>query len=788
MLSIRPQGGLWLALALLYGQQGEAAPLRPTSIEFEGLLRVEQAALRALIRGTLAPEDLQADLRALFNTGYFEDIRVYRKRDGPNGPQLVYVLSEKPAISKVRLRGVEALDEDDLRALIDLKPFTLLSQAKVQDCSERLLAHYKSEGFARAKVEVKLEPQANNRVQVVFQITETSKVEVKKISFFGNEQLKEARLRSAILTQEGSLLSLLTQRSLYREEELKNDVLRLNALYLEEGFIHVKVHPPKVEFTPDGKKLSIRFGVEEGPRFRLGKIRFSQNEALLQSLKLKEGEIFRRSALSQALLRLKTFYEDRGFANANITPMTRVDEDNKRIDIEFVLERGGEVRYERINVTGNTKTRDRVIRQELSLHEGELTSATGRARSKAKVQALGFFESVELKTRPGSKPSLQILDVEVKEKDTGTVNGGLGFSPGEGPIGQANFAWDNFLGWGNALAISAQVSKARQVYQLKYFERRLFGTKWQFSFDLFRSDTRFQNFFRLTDGFRVGLGYALTNALTLSLGYNLEFVRSRVSGGGLQPAYQPINNSGRISSLQLTAGYDTRNNRVAPTRGMFHQITAEVSDRWLGASATRAFLKVSGQARFYYPLPWGIVARGSVRAGYMRSLSDQALSPSEKFVLGGINSIRGYSPLSIGPERRATRNDRGLDALSPYSTTYVFNEGGNKQFLANLELEFPILEEFGVRGVLFADAGNVYGEDENLFYVGGRGRAPVRSRDDPTRFDTRSLPLGMYWSAGFGVRWFTPMGPLRFEWGIPLTRRPGDPKGPRFEFSIGTSF
>ena len=270
------------------------------------------------------------------------------------------------------------------------------------------------------------------------------------------------------------------------------------------------------------------------------------------------------------------------------------------------------------------------------------------------------------------------------------------------------------------------------------------------------------------------------------LTYTLEFVQSKgAEGTRLQPAFAALNNSGRISSLRGTISYDTRNNRLFPSDGMFHSASVEVSDTFFGSSDSRAYQRYRLFSRYYHPLPWGVVGKIAGRFGFINSVSPQGLSPSEKFIMGGINSVRGFLPFSIGPSRRAARNDRGTNLYDPQTDTFTFIEGGNKELLFNLEFEFPIFEEVGIKGVVFADAGNVYAEEENLFYIGNKVREP---QVDNAIFDPKSLPLGLFWSVGFGFRWFSPIGPLRFEWGIPLTRRPDDGKGPLFEFSIGNAF
>ncbi|MEO1335846.1 MAG: BamA/TamA family outer membrane protein, partial [Myxococcota bacterium] len=347
----------------------------------------------------------------------------------------------------------------------------------------------------------------------------------------------------------------------------------------------------------------------------------------------------------------------------------------------------------------------------------------------------------------------------------------------------------NFLGRGQTVSLSAQISSLRQLFQLQFSEPYFFDSMWTFSMNAFNTQTQFRSFLRASTGGSVTFGHPITDFIRLFLTYSLEFVRSEPDAGLFdQPALASLNNRGRISSLRATATYDSRDNRLFPTDGMFHQLSAEVSSPLFGATENRGFQRYRWNSRFYQPLFWRFVGRVSLRAGFLNADAEQGLAPSEKFVLGGIQSLRGYLPFTIGPERRAALNDQGSERLDPYGPTFTFIEGGNKEFLANFEIEFPIFQQVGIKGVLFLDGGNVFAEEENFFYLGDSFREQQRLVSDPSRFDPRTLPLGLFWSVGFGFRWFSPIGPLRFEWGIPLTKRPTDPDGPLFEFSIGNSF
>jgi outer membrane protein insertion porin family len=770
-----------------------------SNFAFEGLVRVEAAAVELVLTSRkgepFRSSAVAEDVRAIFGMGFFNDVRVYaRARDA--GVEVVYRLEEKPAVRATRVEGNDKVGLDEIKDVIDIRPFTILNEVRVSRNVQKIQELYNEKGFFLAEVDSRLEPAGDGQVDVVFTVQESAKVQVRSIRFVGNRAFDDETLKSGIETREGDLLSFITQSGKYRQDAFQVDILRITSRYFDDGYVNVRVEQPDIEISPDRRFIYITIRITEGLQYSVGSLGFSgdlivSEKELFDRLSLEEDEIFSRTKLSQDLLRLKTRYEDEGYAYANITPLTRINPEQRTVDLTFDIEKGDLVYYERINVIGNTKTRDKVVRRELRIYEGELTNASKRELSRRRVQALGFFETVEMRTRRGSTDRYQVVDIEVKERATGTFQVGAGFSSVENFIFTAQIAQENFLGRGQSFQLSASLSQVRQLFNLRFIEPYFLDTMWSVSLNAFNTDLQFNNFNREARGGEVLFGYPLEfldENLRVSAGYRLEFVDSSDAFGPGIPLFQPLNNSGRISLVRALLSYDIRDNRLFPTRGMFHSMSVDVSSTALGATDNRSFQRLRLFARFYYPLLWKIIGRLQLRMGWLNPDSDRQFAPSENFILGGIQSIRGYRPLSIGPERQAFRNPSGTGDVDPTSRDFVFIEGGNKEFLANLELEFPIVEAVNIRGVVFVDAGNVFGQDENFFYANGRVRGSGHGPDDPQFFDYSSLPLGLFWSAGFGFRWFSPIGPLRFEWGFPLTRRPIDTQSPLFEFSIGNSF
>jgi outer membrane protein insertion porin family len=749
-------------------QEGELVDIR-----IEGNRRVEAEAIRRVLRnrvGSLFDESRTAeDLRAVWSLGYFSDVQLLVQRLPTGGIVYVVRVQERPSIREVKLSGNEEISQDDLKESIEVKPFTILDMDAVRRTAKAIQAKYIDKGYFLAEVGHRVVPVAGGQsVDVIFTVEEHAKVMVKDVIFLGAEKVPADKLKAVMITREGGYLSFLTNEGTYREEAFQRDLAVIQAAYYDEGFINVRVDKPTVSLSADKRYIYITIRVTEGERYDIGKIDFSgdlvtEKERLGKLMRSRTGEHFNRSLLSQDILALTDVYYDEGYAYANINPVTSVNAEGRTVDLTFDVQKGPQVTIERIDVVGNTKTRDKVIRRELRVYEGELYSGTGVSRSKERVTALGFFESVEITQRQGSRPDTIVLQVEVKEKATGTFQVGLGFSNVENFIFTAQVSQNNFLGWGQSVSASAQISSLRSLVQLSYFDPYFLDTNFLFSADFFRVQADYEGFVRNSTGGSVSVGYQLVEDLLANVGYTQEHVdvQAAENFGGVLLANRFL--SGVTSAARLSLTYDKRNNRLFPSKGFIHYGSVEYAPSFLGGSFL--FTRYTAYSRLYIPLPLGAVFKTNINVGYIQQLdANRPLPISELFYVGGINSVRGYYLRSISPTLLVPRSD------SPDAPIDQLNVGGNKQLLANLELEFPVLEKAGIRGVLFYDAGNAYATNERFF----------QDRQD-------KLPLGLFHSAGFGVRWFSPVGPLRFEWGIPLTKRPED-EPVLFEFTIGNFF
>ena len=748
---------------------------RVGEIRVEGNKRVEAEAIRRALRTkvgqALTPANSAQDLRAVWALGYFQDVELLVQRL-PRGVAYVVRVAERPIVRLVQLRGNEELSQEDLKEDIEVKPATILDMETVRSSVRKIQAKYVEKGFFLAEVTHQLKPVEGSpgSVDVIFVTNERAKVMVKQISFIGAQKVSAEELKETMITREGGFLSFFTGEGTYRQEAFERDLQVIQYAYFDRGFINVRVDKPTVQLSADKRFIYITIRIVEGEPYDIGKIDFGGDllpdvtKAQMQSLmRSRSGARFNRTQLSQDILAVSDVYYDRGYAYANINPVTGVNADSKLVDLTFEVQKGPQVTVERIDVVGNNKTRDKVIRRELRVYEGELYSGTGVRRSRERVTALGFFETVEITQRPGSTDDTIVLQVEVKEKATGTFQVGLGFSNVENFIFTAQVSQNNFLGWGQSVSASAQISGLRSLVQLSFYDPYFLDTNYLLSAEFFRVQADYEGFIRNSTGGSVSIGYQFIDDLLGTIGYSREYVNVEAGQnlGAVLLANQFL--SGVTSAARLSLSFDRRDNRLFPSRGFIHYGSVETAPGLLGG--TFLFNRYTAYSRLYFPMPLGFVFKTNATIGYIQQLDqDRPLPISELYYVGGINSVRGYFLRSISPSVKVPRSS------SPDASVTDFLVGGNKQLIFNFELEFPIFEKAGLRGVLFYDAGNAFATTERLF----------QDRQD-------KLPLGLFHAAGFGFRWFSPIGPLRFEWGIPLTRRPEDDRI-LFEFTIGNFF
>ncbi|HEU4385648.1 MAG TPA: outer membrane protein assembly factor BamA [Anaeromyxobacteraceae bacterium] len=776
-----------LALAAAAPARAQEPPV-VKAIEVEGNRRVEvdaiKAALSTRVGDPIDPARIRADVRAVMKLGYFADVSIEAR--GPTATlTLVVKLKEKPSVQGTRIDGAEEVSADDLKDAVEVKQYQILDATAVRRSVKKIQEKYVEKGFYLAEVTSRLEEKPDNQVVVVFVVNEHAKVQVRLVSILGNAKLPRDEILPYLQTQEGGFLDFITSAGTYKEEAIQRDVQAVQAVYLEHGYVNVKVGRPSVSLSPDKRWLYVTIPVEEGEQFTIGKVGFSGEmlglkDVLPGLIKTRSGELFMRSKVGADLFAVGDVYKDLGYAYVNVTPLTNLDTKTRIIDITFDVQPGQKVSFERIEIHGNTRTRDKVIRRELRIYEGELYGASAIKLSKQRVTALGFFETVEITTKKGSADDKMLAVVEVKEKSTGTFQVGAGFSSYENFILTGQVSQNNFFGWGQTLSLQVQWSSIRQLGQIQFVEPHFFDTQWTFAFDLYATEALYTTFTRRAVGGSMTWGYELsglawlwpwTRALEdvrLFATYTNEYIRV-TSASPLILRYQF--RSGTTSALRLSLQWDKRDNRLFPTKGFFVALSHEMAPpllapEWLFGEQVNLFTRTTLDARFYQPLVLGTVFRTRLAAGAIRAWDAEHPVPiSELYYIGGINTVRGYRTYGLAPTI--------LVGSTPPGPLVPFMIGGNKQLILNFEIEYPIVAQMGIRSVVFFDMGNTF---------------PPGAWSDP------KVPLSLYKSWGFGLRWQSPIGPLRFEWGFPLNRR-RDPltglyidQASDFQFTIGNFF
>jgi outer membrane protein insertion porin family len=758
--------------------------------------------IRERVGQTFKPETLTQDVRELWNSGFFDDIEVDLDRHD-EGVELRFVVRERPSIATITFEGNDEISKDDLNEGIELKPNTILSLPAVRRTVQKIRDMYAEKGYFLAEVQHEVVPQKNNEVEVKFRITEHGQVSVRRITFIGNEHISSDELRSLMFTGNAGFFAF-GSGGPFRQDAFERDIAVLSAMYYDRGFLSVAISTPRIMLTPDRNGIEVSITIDEGPRYKIRQLRVYEKgpdgrevepidgrRNLRMMVRAEAGQYFNRAELLEDLQSIRTLYRDHGYANVEANPQTQLDPETQEVDVVVPVERGPLVYFERIEIRGNSKTRDKVIRREMEVEEGDLFSESKLDRSKRRITALGYFERVDVSTEAGSTPERMTVYIEVAEKPTGTFQVGAGFSSIENFIATAQVQQANLFGNGQSLSLQAQVSSLRQLVSVRFFEPYFLDSLFNTSIDLYDQLRVYNDFSQSSKGGGLTFGYPLiAPELNASLTYTAEIDRvstqttstllgtsSAVSVFTRLPLAN-LFNDGFTSSIRPALTLDTRDNRLFPTSGVYLYASSELATTKLGSE--NQFLKHHFIGRFYYPIGAGFVLKLNMEAGHVTSPSSEGVPIFARFFLGGILDVRGFQFRTIGPRVGLTQSTDPNS--SPISNGA--NIGGNLEYFQNLELEFPIVESVGVRGVLFTDAGNAWNLENNYCKAGG---VAIQYAAVSPCFNGLSSLAELRTSYGFGIRWFSPLGPLRFEWGFPFAPLPYEEHSV-FEFTIGNFF
>lgn len=793
------------------GERAEGQPI--SAIEVSGNRRVAKEDVIGLLKLKVgAPfkmETLSSDVRAMWDENFFDDIEVDLAQVSA-GVRLRFNVRERPNIKSIEYEGNDEIEADKLNEAIEIKTNTILSVPAVRRSVQKIKDAYAEKGYFLADVDYTIEPQRDNEVFLKFKIKEHSPVTVRRVSFIGNENVPDEELREVMQTGQSSIFSF-GSGGPYRQDVFERDVMMLTALYYDKGYMSAQVAAPRVMLTTDREGIEITLVVNEGPRFKIRQLRVYERDedgkeieplggrrALRQMVKAKTGDWFNRASVIKDLQAVRTLYRDAGYYFVEASPETNIDAAKHEVDIVIPIVRGPLTRIERIQIKGNTKTRDKVLRREMEVAEGDLYSETKVEASKRRVTALGYFERVDVTPEQGSAPDRVIINFEIGERPTGTFQVGAGFSSVENFIATAQVQQANLFGNGQSLALQAQFSSLRQIVSIRFFEPYFFDSDWSFSTELFDQVYVFPDFSRQSLGGSLTYGYALIQPwLRLSLTGTIQYDKVSTAttnsflgtSSGYASVFQRLPlanlfNDGRTISLRPALIYDTRDNRLFPTKGLYLQLSTEWADTLLGSELQ--FLRHRFTGRAYYPLGGntgqpgsGFVLKLNTEFGYITSPSSEGVPIYQRFFLGGILDMRGYRLRTVGP--RLPLNTTLDPNAAPIQDGAKI--GGNLEAYSNLELEFPIIDKVGIRGVIFTDVGNAWNTESQFCKT---TPAPQFPQVVQPCFSADAL-LNVRASSGFGIRWFSPLGPLRFEWGFPWKPLPYE-ESYVFEFTIGNFF
>ena len=777
----------WLCLVILLTLPTVGFSQTIESIQIKGNRKIERAAIEEKLKNKkgkpLNLSHVKDEVKALFNTGYFQDVQVEDFPGKKGGVKLVYTLKEKPSVTYIDYKGNSELDNDELGELTKLKPFEIIDYGKITKGVSEIQKAYEEKGYYLAKVtyEVSKDPKGSG-VKVVFNVEENDQVLVKRVSFLGNNKVPESDLKARMLTQEGGFFSGVSGSGTFKKDAFEQDVQLISFLYFNKGYVKAKVSRPEVTVTPDKKGIYITIRVEEGEQFNTGDVSFSgdllfSSEELMETAKIDESEIFVYEVVQSDIRDLTAKYGDLGYAYTNVIPRTFIRDKERKVDIVYEFDKGNKVYFGTINVIGNSRTRDKVVRRELRIGEGELYNETRKRESIDNVRRLGYFEQVQFNSKtPKDRDDLMDIDIVVKERNTGSFQVGAGYSSFSGMILNAQLNQSNFLGRGHTVGLQIDYSALQKRYRVNFTEPYFYDTLWSVGFDIFRNDNNIPNLFReKVEGAAVRVGHPVFNRyLYAFLRYKVDNTTIENSGfPGQYPTdvFKAETVNGSSSSVTASLEYDKRNDRFAPSKGIHTSMSYEMA----GLGGSLVYNKGDAFFRWYQNLFWNVVLRTNFSYGFVTGPGDREIPFTKRYRLGGPYNLRGFdfseigktqfSPLHEAYLKRPTNDPNGGGgitdaALAARRANVVL--GGRQQALAMIEFEFPLVKEAGIRGVAFYDIGV--------------------AEDTIVESDMRE-------DVGFGVRWFSPIGPLRFEWGFPLDRRAElQEEGSEFHFAIGAPF
>ena len=739
-----------------------------SDVRVEGNQRVEPATVLSYM--TVMPgqnataSQINQSVKALFATGLFRDVRIEQR-----GSVLVVMVQESPVINQIAFEGNNRIDDDALRAGVTSRERRVFTRAKAESDAEQILESYRRSGRYGASVEPKIIELPQNRVDLVFEIEEGPLTGVDSISFVGNRAYSDRRLRGEIPTDESSFYNFLSSTDSYDPDRLELDKQVLRQFYLSNGYVDFEVNSAVAELSPDRSGFFITFTVSEGEQYRFGEIDIVSNaegvnvEELRGLISARQGDIYDVRDVEETITDMTFRLGESGYAFTQITPVPKKDAENKTVGITFEINEGQRVFVERIDIKGNTRTLDRVVRRQFELVEGDAFNALQLRRSRSKIRGLGFFSAVDVRTREGSAPDRIVVETEVEEQSTGQLSFGLGFSTSENVSGEVSIIERNLLGRGQALRLRARLSSRTALYDISFTEPAFLDRDLSVGFDLYRRETDNQDtssFDIVNTGFQPRVSFPLGRYSRLSPRYRISEDEVIDVPDTASPLIQADEGSVITSSLGYEFVYDRRNDSAEPSGGFIFRLEQDFA----GLGGDARYVKTEASIKGFTTLISDeVIGSLELAGGANVAFGGYDLQASDRFYLGG-DSLRGFESAGIGPRDQFTN-----DTL-----------GGNYFGVARAEVTFPLglPEEYGLAGGVFGDIGTVWGLD-NTTYTD----ANINNGDPVTVDDSLELRAAV----GATIFWTSPFGPVRLNFATPLLQEDND-DDEFFRFSAGTRF
>ena len=694
-------------------------------------------------------DKLREDMKNIYKTGFFSDVQIDVK-DSDKGKVVTFVVIERSPIKMIYVVGNKKIKTEDIREKLKVKTNTVMNIEKIKESMDEVKKLYSSKGYYNTKVTYEIVPDEGYDIGVKFLIDEPEKAYVTKISFTGNKNFTTDKLKGYMSVREKGMFSWFTGSGTLEDDALDDDRKRIEAFYSDNGYVRVKLGVPDVSISKDGKSISIVMPLEEGNVYKIGKIDFAGDlifpiEVLGKDLQSKPNNTFRSSFYREDVIMLTDLYQNKGYAFTDVSPLTLIDDNAQKIDLTFNITKGKEIFVNRINMLGNTRTRDKVIRRELRVAEGDRYSSTNLKRSKERLTNTQYFKEVDLKLIKTEESDKVNLDVTVEEKPTGTFNVGIGYSTSEKATVSGSVSQSNLLGTGRKLFFNASLGSITRDFNISFIDPYIFDLKLSTGLTVFNYSREMDSYNYSQTGGNLALTRPMTEFTKLLGRYRYERGKVDHIDSDASTYIKDQEGTTTISSVLFGLNRITIDNTMNPTKGSNATISFELAGGPFGGQSD--FYRSIGIFGKYFPAGfWNstFFVRGT--AGTVRSYNGSIIPVYENFFVGGLQTMRGFKYGEAGPL------DENGDPI-----------GGTNQLFFNLEWIFPVYAPAGLKGIVFFDVGHGFNDDKGFLLNGART------------------------AAGTGIRWFSPFGPIRLEIGFNLSPKKGE-KSNVFEFALGSQF